>query len=188
MKPSPMIVAALLALSACREDVAEIPGPIPMTEEALGFYCQMALGEHGGPKGQVHLAGVPAPLFFSQVRDAIAYTRMPEQTDEVVAIYVSDMSRAPGWQEPGKDNWVAASDAFFVVGSDAVGGMGAKEIVPFSVRADADGFAALHGGRVVRLSDIPDSAVLAPAGGDDAGDDEDDYLDRLKATENAEDR
>ncbi|MFC6688395.1 nitrous oxide reductase accessory protein NosL [Jhaorihella thermophila] len=180
MKPV-LILAALLVVAACKDEQAAIPQPVAMTEDALGFYCQMALGEHDGPKGQVHLEGALAPLFFAQVRDAIAYARMPEQEAEIAAIYVSDMSHAPSWQNPGADNWVLAADAFFVLGSDATGGMGAEEIVPFSVRADAEGFAAKHGGRVVRLAEIPDAAVLAPVADQGADPDEDNYLDRLKA-------
>ena len=183
MRPGLVLVAALLALAACREEEAARPQPVAMTDSALGFYCQMAMTEHDGPKGQVHLEGAPAPLFFSQVRDAIAYARMPEQDAEILAIYVSDMSHAASWADPGADNWVAAEDAFYVLGSDAVGGMGAAEIVPFSVRADAEAFAARRGGRVVRLDQIPDDAVLAPAAGAgrDENQDEDDYLDRLRA-------
>ncbi len=190
MKPALILLAALLALTACKdEDRAAIPQPAPMTDEALGFYCQMTLGEHDGPKGQVHLKGALAPLFFAQVRDAIAYQRMPEQSEEIVAIYVSDMSRAPSWQDPG-ENWVLAEEAFYVLGSDATGGMGAQEIVPFSLRADAEAFAAEHGGQVVRLADIPDAAVLAPAAGrgEDGKEDgkEENYLERLKAAESKE--
>lgn len=181
MKPALILAAALLAVSACKDEQAAIPQPVAMTDEALGFYCQMAMTEHDGPKGQVHLEGAVAPLFFAQVRDAIAYARMPEQDAEIVAIYVSDMSHAPSWQDPGADNWVAAEDAFYVLGSDAVGGMGAAEIVPFSVRADAEAFAQRRGGRVGRLDEIPDDAVLAPAAGTQSDGDEDNYPDRLKA-------
>ncbi len=182
------LALAALPLAACKEEAATAPSPVAMTDEALGFYCQMAMTEHDGPKGQVHLKDSLAPLFFAQVRDAIAYQRMPEQTDEITAIYVSDMSHAASWQEPGENNWVAAADAFYVLGSDAVGGMGADEIVPFSNRADAQDFTARHGGQIVRLADIPDEAVLAPAHapahGQDTATDPDNYLDRLKATNN----
>lgn len=181
MKPALILAAALMALTACKEEQAAVPQPVAMTGDALGFYCQMAMTEHDGPKGQIHLAGAPAPLFFAQVRDAIAYQRMPEQSDEILAIYVSDMSRAPSWQDPGADNWIPAADAYYVLGSDAVGGMGADEVVPFSVRADAEAFAGKRGGRVVRLADIPDKAVLAPVADHGADPDEENYLDRLKA-------
>ena len=157
-----LIMFATLALSACREDVAGRPLPMTMTAEALGHYCQMNLLEHPGPKAQVHLDGLVVPLFFSQVRDAIAYQRMPEQSHAITAIYVSDMGAAPSWDNPGADNWIAAEDAVYVVGASIVGGMGAPELIPFTDRAAADSFALRNGGALLSLGDIPDDAVLAP--------------------------
>jgi len=191
MNPAPKAAArlglaalALLALAACREEVAELPAPVAMTEEAVGHYCQMDLFEHPGPKGQVHLAGLPDPLFFSQVRDAIAYQRMPEQSHMIAVIYVSDMG-APGaqWDDPGVENWIAADAAHYVVGSTIAGGMGAPELVPFADEALARAFAAQHGGEVLRLGAIPDAEVLAPVEleGDIGADDDADWLERLRA-------
>ena len=74
-----MLLAALLAVSACKEEVKQDVTPQELTAQTLGHYCQMNLLEHPGPKAQVHLQGMPAPLFFSQVRDAIAFMRAPEQ-------------------------------------------------------------------------------------------------------------
>ena len=181
-----LALVALLALAACREETAEIPPPVEMTATAVGYYCQMDLLEHPGPKAQIHLADVSAPIFFSQVRDALAYQRMPEQNNVITAIYVSDMDRAPSWAEPGADNWVAAEAAWFVLGSSQAGGMGADETVPFSSEAGAQEFAKTHGGTVMRMGDIPDAAVLAPAGSPAApiaapDDGDANYLERLKA-------
>lgn len=162
MKPA-LIALALLALAACREDEAAAPPePVTMTAEAVGHYCQMTVLDHPGPKAQIHLAGLPAPIFFSQVRDAVAYLRMPEQSHAVRAVFVSDMAAAADWENPGPDNWIAAGDAVFVVGSDRTGGMGAPEIVPFSTAEAARAFAAQYGGTPMSLDQIPDSAALAP--------------------------
>lgn len=164
MTRAAILLAGVLMLGACREDAAaDLPPAVTMTEAALGYYCQMNLYEHPGPKAQVHLAGYPAPLFFSQVRDAIAYARMPEQSAPIRAIYVSDMGRAAGWDDPGADNWTNAATAYFVSGADVGGGMGAPELVPFAERAAADAFIADHGGTVLRLAEVPDALVLAPA-------------------------
>lgn len=153
---------AALALAACKEDVAEGPLPVAMTAEAVGHYCQMTLLEHPGPKAQVHLSGIPDPLFFSQVRDAIAYQRMPEQSHAIAAIYVSDMGAAASWEDPGAENWIAAEDAVFVVGTGITGGMGAPELIPFTDRTAAEDFVARNGGEILFLGTIPDEAVLAP--------------------------
>lgn len=153
-----------LLLAGCQpEPTAPRPDPVSMTDNALGFYCQMNLKEHPGPKAQVHLEGLTGmPLFFAQVRDAIAYQRMPEQESPILAVYVSDMDKAKSWEEPGPDNWIAADAAFYVAGADVGGGMGAPEFVPFGTEAGAEDFAKQHGGHVVRLDGIANEDVLAP--------------------------
>lgn len=164
---------AVISLSACREEVAALPDPIPLSADAAGYYCQMNLLEHEGPKAQIHLDGLPAPIFFSQVRDAIAYQRMPEQSHAIVAVYVQDMARAASWADPGADNWMNIDDAIFVLGGDVIGGMGAPEIVPFSERSAAEAFVSDHGGRVVTLDQVTDADVLTAASPEAAPDDTD---------------
>lgn len=157
------LVLAALLLASCSPDEADAPPPpIAMTKDALGHYCQMSLLEHPGPKAQVHLDGMPVPLFFSQVRDAIAYQRAPEQSHPILAVYVSDMGKASSWETPGAENWIPAGAAFYVASAATPGGMGAPEFVPFSTETAAADFAARHGGEVVRLNDIADEDVLAP--------------------------
>lgn len=179
-----VLLALTLPLAACKEEAAQDLTPVEMTAETLGHFCQMNLLEHPGPKAQIHLAGMPGtPLYFSQVRDAIAYQRLPEQSLPILAVYVNDMGAAgASWEEPGKGNWIPADAAFYVLGSLREGGMGAPEAVPFSSRASAEAFARTEGGAVVALPDIPESAVLAPVGMDPAGaDDEGDFDARLRA-------
>ncbi|WP_375554010.1 nitrous oxide reductase accessory protein NosL [Roseovarius mucosus] len=151
----------LLALAACKEEVATRPDPVPLTAEATGHYCQMDLLEHPGPKAQVHLEGLDHPLFFSQVRDAIAYQRMPEQSHAITAIYVNDMAAAASWDQPGAENWIDATSAHYVVGSTATGGMDAPELVPFLEAKDAAAFADTRGGHVLRLAEVADTDVLS---------------------------
>ncbi|MCB1444707.1 MAG: nitrous oxide reductase accessory protein NosL [Rhizobiaceae bacterium] len=177
-----VLAACLLALAGCKEEkAAQDIAPKDMNAQTLGHYCQMNLLEHPGPKAQVHLEGMPAPLFFSQVRDAIAYVRAPEQIAPILAIYVNDMG-APGatWDKPGDGNWIAADRAFFVVGSVREGGMGAPETVPFASAEKAEAFARAEGGHIVKLSAITDDMVLTPVEtGPRPDPDDKDYLDRL---------
>ncbi|MCV2891965.1 nitrous oxide reductase accessory protein NosL [Lentibacter sp. XHP0401] len=177
-----LLICALLALAACKEEAKQDTSAVPLNADAVGHYCQMNLLEHAGPKAQAHLAGLPAaPLFFSQVRDAIAYMRMPEQSHAILTIWVNDMgAQGATWDAPGADNWITAEEAVYVVGSSVVGGMGAPEIVPFSNRVKAREFAAENGGNLMRLSDIPDSTVLAPVALDGEETDSD-FEDRLRA-------
>lgn len=157
-----LLIFALLLLAACKEEAAERPDPVPITTEALSYFCQMNVVDHGGPKGQVHLKGHASPLFFAQVRDLIAYLKSPEREAEIVAVYVSDMGTAPGWDQADAADWIAAAEAHFVVGADVAGGMGAPEIVPFATSTGADAFRRRYGGEVVALEAIPDDAALGP--------------------------
>lgn len=154
---------AMLALSSCQEEaVTIVPDAVAMTDEALGHYCQMHLAEHDGPKAQIHLEHHENPIWFSQVRDAIAFMRLPEETGQIIAIYVSDMAVAPSWAAPGTENWVSAVNAWFVIGSNLRGGMGAPEAIPFGDEAAAKAFSEKNGGDLVRLAEIPDDYVLGP--------------------------
>jgi copper chaperone NosL len=162
MKPALLLLTATLALASCRDDVAEIPDPVPMTEEAVSYFCQMDVLEHGGPKAQIHLEGQPAPIFFAQVRDAIAYLKSPERDARVMITYVSDMGSAVSWKVPGAENWIDAQSAFFVIGAGVAGGMGAPEIVPFARTEDAENFVRRYGGRPATLSEIPQDAAIGP--------------------------
>ncbi len=157
------VIVFVLVLQACQEnEVVTPPPPIAMTNEAVGHYCQMDVLEHSGPKAQIHLAKHAQPIWFSQVRDAIAYMRLPEETDEIRAVYVHDMGIAKSWEKPGLDNWVDANKAYFVIDSRKSGGMGAPEAVPFAGKSAAKAFVAQYGGKLASLADIPDSYVLAP--------------------------
>ena len=184
---SALFAAALVLLAGCREEVVQSTAPQDMTPETLGHYCQMNLLEHPGPKAQIFLEGIAAPLFFSQVRDAIAYMRGPEQVAPILAVYVNDMGRTGAtWDRPGEGNWIVADMAFYVLGSARAGGMGAPEAVPFSSRERAEAFVHAEGGRVLTLADITDDMVLAPveAGADQGDDDDADFDGRLRGLPN----
>ncbi|MEZ5878074.1 MAG: nitrous oxide reductase accessory protein NosL [Tepidamorphaceae bacterium] len=159
-----VIFAATTILAGCSEEEQStaLPAPVAMTEEAVGHYCNMAVLEHEGPKAQIHLKGYEHPIWFTQVRDAVAFLRSPEELAEAVVTYVHDMSKAKSWAHPGDDAWINAEDAVFVIESSMKGGMSAPEAIPFGTMQAAETFIAGNGGRVVRLADIPDAYVLGP--------------------------
>ncbi|KZK98414.1 MULTISPECIES: nitrous oxide reductase accessory protein NosL [unclassified Pseudovibrio] len=163
MKKLFAVVGVTLLLAACQEKEEVIkPVAMELSVEAAGFYCQMTVLDHEGPKAQIHLAGSPFPLWFSQVRDAVAFTRLPEESKDYVAIYVNDMDNAVSWEQPGNNNWVDADAAYFVIESTQNGGMGAPEAIPFGTQAGAKKFSSENGGKVVKLTEIPDEYVLKP--------------------------
>ena len=112
-----MIVA--LVLAGCNRDGSDsvMPPPVALNSDAMGVFCGMNVLEHPGPKGQIITAGRIDPFWFTSVRDTVAFTLMPDQPRDIRAIYVSDMARAPSWEEPGATNWIDARKAFFVISS-----------------------------------------------------------------------
>ena len=154
------VLALALTATACGdEQVAEAPPPAELTREAIGYYCNMIVQDHQGPKGQIFLSDSAEPIWFSSVRDTLAFTRLPEEPKNVAAIYVNDMGRA-SWNSPEAGTWIAAEQAWYVIGSERRGGMGAPEAVPFAQRADAEAFAARHRGHVAAFTEIPQEALL----------------------------
>ena len=89
------VLALALTTTACGEEqVAEAPPPAELTREAIGYYCNMIVEDHSGPKGQIFLSDKSDPIWFSSVRDAIAFTLLPEEPKNIAAIYVNDMGAA----------------------------------------------------------------------------------------------
>ena len=158
----PAIAAALAAsalAAACDENEAPPPPPAELTRAAVGHYCGMIVADHAGPKGQVFIEGSGEPLWFSSVRDAIAFSMLPEEPKRIAAIYVNDMGRASrDAPEPG--TWNEARKAWYAIETGRAGGMGAPEAVPFADRAAAEAFAAAHGGRATAFADIPRAFIL----------------------------
>jgi copper chaperone NosL len=149
----------LLLLTACGpKEEARIPPPAPLSAAAIGHFCGMAVLEHAGPKAQAWVAGLDQPYWFTSVRDAVAFTLLPEEPKAIAALYVTDMTKAAGWDKPGP--WIEAHRAVYVIGSSQRGGMGGDEAVPFSDPAAAAAFARQYGGTVVRFEQIPRDYVL----------------------------
>lgn len=157
-----LALVAALSLAACGEEAetAAKPAPQELTREAVGYYCNMIVAAHAGPKAQLFLHGEAVPLWFSSVRDAVAFTLLPEEPKRIAAIYVNDMGVA-AWDAPEPGTWIEAETARYVIGSRMRGGMGAREAVPFADPAAAEAFAERHGGRVVGFAEIPQDYILA---------------------------
>jgi len=158
-----LLMLAVLALSlvACdKEKIAARPAPLEPTAESVAHFCDMAVLDHPGPKGQIFLKGRAEPVWFASVRDTFAFTLLPEEPKDIAAIYVNDMGKAKDWQRPDAGTWVEARAAWYVLGSDYGGGMGGREAVPFGAEADARRFAAAHGGKLARFAEVPPDYVL----------------------------
>lgn len=147
-------------LVACENEV-EVPKPMELTRNSDGFYCHMIIVDHPGPKAQVFEKDRKDPLWFSSVRDAVAYMQLPGEAQNVLAFYVHDMGKAKSWKNPqSKGIWIDATKAVYVIGSIKRGGMGAKETVPFLDHQQAEKFAKKFGGSVVAYEKIPSNYIL----------------------------
>ncbi|RLA58458.1 MAG: copper resistance protein CopZ [Gammaproteobacteria bacterium] len=152
-------IAAVSLLSCGQSDKAAMPAAQELTRDAIGYYCMMTVVEHQGPKGQIILTDTEEPLWFTSVRDTIAFTVLPGEPKNIAAIYVTDIGKA-NWDNPEPGTWIDARQAWFVVGSDVNGGMGAPELVPFGEKAKALAFIEVHGGEVFEYTDIPREIFL----------------------------
>ncbi len=154
----------LFVLVACKDETV-IPQAVELTREANGNFCAMILVDHPGPKAQVFEKDRETPLWFSSVRDALAYLKLPGEAQNVLAFYVHDMGKAQSWEKPQNDGiWIDATKAVYVIESTRRGGMGARETVPFSERSGAEKFVSEFGGRIVAHGDIPNNYILGDDG------------------------
>ncbi len=161
-----LALACYAALVACSNDAAtQKRPPAELTRDATGYFCGMIVEDHLGPKSQIALTGSAQPLWFTTARDGIAFTLLPEETRPINAFYVTAVDQGE-WDHPEAqaNNWLLASAAWFVIESEKLGSMGAPEAIPFSTEQAALAFAAEFGGRVLRLSDIPNSYILGHGG------------------------
>jgi copper chaperone NosL len=160
-------LAGLPLLTACNDEgVADLPKPQEPDKDTVAQICGMMLSEHAGPKAQIFLRDIPGPYWFASVRDAVAYSILPEMPKAIIAFYVNDMGRATSWDQPEPGTWIDAKRAAFVIGSARKSGMDSNEAIPFGDEAAARTFAQANGGKVVRLVDIPADYILASATGE----------------------
>ncbi len=160
VKLSAFIALCLVALvSGCEKEPLPIPDAKNIAGEEIGYFCRMLVINHRGPKGQVHLRNTEKPLWFTSVRDTIAFTLMPGEPKSISAIYVNDMEQMSLDSLEPSSHWLNAKNAWFVIDSDAIGGMGMPELVPFASETAANHFRAQHGGQLIRLADIELSDV-----------------------------
>jgi nitrous oxide reductase accessory protein NosL len=159
-----LAAALLLPLSACKQERADAapPPPVAITADAIGHYCGMNLVDHPGPKGQVILKDRDTPVWFSSVRDTLAFTMLPEEPRDYRAVYVTDMTRARDPQKPDLTAWIDARRAWYVLGSAQRGGMGAAEPFPFPDETAAKAFAVAQGGTVKRFAELKEDEILTP--------------------------
>ena len=162
------ICLLLLLVAGCQEEIIT-PDPVKLTRAAEGNYCNMIVIDHPGPKAQIFEKNQMQAIWFTSVRDALAYNILPGEAQQVLAIYVHDMGQADSWDKPQDHGiWIKAELAYYVIESNKRGGMGAKETIPFRDKISADQFAQDFGGQVVAYADISPEYILGDSGEYDA--------------------
>lgn len=147
-------------VTAC-DSATGLPKPQKLAPEDVGHYCNMIVEKHRGPKAQIFEKGQDKPLWFTSVRDGLIYWTTPGEAQNPVAFYVHDMGQAKEWNYPAHQGiWIPAQDAFFVINSQMVGGMGTAEAVPFGKKHQAENFIKKHGGNVVYFDNVPKEYLI----------------------------
>jgi copper chaperone NosL len=158
-----------LLLTACSEERAgqAPPEPVKPDRTATCAVCGMTVVDYPGPKAQLFPKGQEGPDHFCSTRDFFAYLLEEDspRAHRIRAMFVHDMG-STDWRHPhrGEAHWVAAREAYYVVGSDRRGAMG-PTLASFAERADAEAFAEAHGGRILRFDAISRSLVADLPGG-----------------------
>ena len=153
---------ATIFLYACSPETpsSPIPPPKKISFESTGHYCGMSLEEHEGPKAQIILRSQDSPIWLTSINQAVAFTILPEEAKDIAVIYVHDMGKAKNWAYPEHESWINAQDAYFVIKSDFIGGMGEQDTVPFGLLQQAEAFVEKHGGQIITFDNIPQDLVL----------------------------
>ena len=166
MKPvlNKLALAAIVVatLTACGQSATSTAiAPVEITHGTACALDGMLLADYPGPKAQIHYAGQPEPDFFCDTVEMFNIHLNPEQVKGVAGMFVQDMGKAD-WDQP-KGQWIDAKTAFYVHGSSRRGSMG-PTIASFALEQDATRFAAQHGGKVYRFSDITPEMVRLDGG------------------------
>jgi len=72
---------------------------------------------------------------------------LPGEPKNIAAVYVTDVGSA-SWDQPEPGTWIDARKAFYVPGSDRIGGMQAPEVVPLNTSEEAALFMQQQGGEI----------------------------------------
>ncbi|WP_120495204.1 nitrous oxide reductase accessory protein NosL [Kiloniella sp. EL199] len=155
-----LFLSSSILLNGCfGSDDTPKPDPAMLTSEDQSYFCGMTAAGHPGPKAQIHILGQTVPIWFAATRDAVGYMKLPDENNEITAVYVTDMGKA-NWPSPESGPWIDIKEATLVIESKRRGGMGAPAVVPFKESSSAENFIAQYGGKIVSLDDIPIDYVL----------------------------
>lgn len=146
------------ALIACSDNIEKkqmLHQAVAMESADECHLCGMLITRFDGPKGEVFRKEQGDKVFkFCSTRDMFSYYLDPENTRNVSQMLVHDMSKMPWGSDSIDDKYfIDAKSAWYVVGSEKTGAMGAT-LASFSQQEDAKAFAVEFGGKVLSFNDI----------------------------------
>ena len=151
------IVGAALALAACGVDAPEHAAaphePVPIGSHE-GAVCGMVVREQSAPRAQVaHRDGERA--FLCSIGDLLAYLQVPSPhgAPEAVLVEAMDPAEDPLEIHLGEHPWIAAAEAYYVVGIPRRSIMGEPVLVYRSADEAAE-VARRPGARVLRFAEL----------------------------------
>ena len=174
-------LAGCLGVLDSGDDSGTTPDPVDLSGTKFDYEGGMEIGRHGGPNGQIFYADNEPqtphdPGDAPEARDDLAWFHtlvsglFPYHLDRLddgwtaQAIYATDYSTVDpelrgdeqNQQMPAPtapDTFADATKLTYVAESGVRGGMG-PELLPFSVKSDAEAFVEDHGGQTVSFDDI----------------------------------
>jgi copper chaperone NosL len=143
------VVFVALSLLACTPADEGADGsthePIALSDQQ-GEVCGMFVREQSAPRSQIlHSDG--SRFFFCSIGDMLVHLGAPSPHGRAKAIFVEVLQPEQDPSQPhfGPHPWVPAADAFYVVGIDRPGIMGAP-VLTYAARSEAEHVAAQHAG------------------------------------------
>ena len=144
-------LCVLAGLSACGDKAETAVVAVEIDPATTCDLDGMLLADFPGPKAQIHFKNEAEPTFYCDTVEMFNTLLKPEQVKPIRAVMVQDMGKAD-WDQP-RGNWFDARSGIYVLGSKRKGSMG-PTIASFAQEADAQAFAAKHGGKVLRFGQI----------------------------------
>ncbi len=133
------------------------PEPVELNKTHICANDSMILLNHDGPKAQIVWKD-NSRTFYCEVKEAFYDCLHETKKRRVIAFFVQDFSGLE-WGSY-TDNWMTASNAYYVIDSSKNGAMGIT-YVPFSDKQSAKEFHKLHGGKIVTVDFIDLDALSA---------------------------
>jgi len=151
-----LVLFTALAASACNaENKSASMAPLSAIKAGESCHvCGMIVANFPGPKAQASVKNMEKTLKFCSTADLFTWLLQPETGAIVQAVYVHDMGASgASWDKPSEAHYVEVKNAWYVVGGDQMGAMGAT-LASFKEKGAAEHYIMQHGGQLKQYADI----------------------------------